>query len=74
MYSFGSLEVVVVDGPKEPVNISVGGKLPNACTSTAARMRANATFNDSIDGLPAVDGFRADIDKIDYAEARATYS
>lgn len=37
-------------------------------------MCANATFTDSTDGLLAVDGFRADVDEIDYAEARATYS
>ena len=37
-------------------------------------MCANAVFTDSIDGFPAVDGFRAAIDNIDYAEARATYS
>ena len=71
--SFSSLEVVVMVDPNT-INISVGGKLPVVCMSTAARMCANATSTDSIDGLPAVDGFRAAIDNIDYAEARATYS
>ena len=70
--SFSSLEVVVMVGPNT-INISVGGKLPVVCMR-AALMCANATSTDSIDGLPAVDGFWAAIDNIDYAEARATYS
>ena len=36
-------------------------------------MCANATCTDYIDDLSAVDGLRADNDKVDYAEAQATY-